>query len=212
MKTDELITMLASGDSRPQPISTRRMALQIGLGLLVTIILMFTLLGVRVNLTQVLLMPAFWLKLMFVLALARVGWVATMRLSSPGKSLGKVPLMIAAVLLVMWSIAATQLVLATPGTHSYMFFGNTWRVCPLLIAGLSLPIFIALLSALRELAPTRLRLSGAAAGLTAGGVAATVYSLHCTEMMAPFVGFWYVLGMLIPTLIGALIGPRVLRW
>jgi hypothetical protein len=31
-------------------------------------------------------------------------------------------------------------------------------------------------------------------------------------MTAPFIGFWYVLGMLIPTAIGALIGPRVLRW
>lgn len=212
MKTEELITMLASGDSRPQPISRRRMTLQISLGLLVTIILLVTVLGVRVNLAQVVLMPAFWLKLAFVLALARVGWIATMRLSSPGKPIGKVPMMIAAVLLVMWCIAAVQLLLAAPETRSYMFFGNTWRACPLLIAGLSLPIFIALLHALRELAPTRLRLAGAAAGLTAGAIAATVYSLHCTEMMAPFVGFWYVLGMLIPTLVGALIGPRVLRW
>lgn len=212
MKTDELITMLASGDSRPQPISMRHMTLQIGLGLLVTIILMATVLGVRVNLSHVLLMPAFWLKIVFVMALARVGWIATMRLSSPGKPIGKVPLMMSTVLLVMWSIAAVQLLLAAPDTRSYLFFGSTWRACPLLIAGLSLPIFIALLRALREFAPTRLRLTGAAAGLTAGGVAATVYSLHCTEMMAPFVGFWYVLGMLIPTVIGALIGPRVLRW
>ncbi|HWT72548.1 MAG TPA: NrsF family protein, partial [Oxalicibacterium sp.] len=38
------------------------------------------------------------------------------------------------------------------------------------------------------------------------------YCLHCPELAAPFVGFWYVLGMLIPTAAGALLGPRVLRW
>jgi hypothetical protein len=31
-------------------------------------------------------------------------------------------------------------------------------------------------------------------------------------MAASFIGFWYVLGMLVPTVIGALIGPKVLAW
>tara|TARA_R110001599_G_scaffold64023_5_gene179727 strand:- start:31748 stop:32386 length:639 start_codon:yes stop_codon:yes gene_type:complete len=212
MKTDELITMLASGDVRPQAVPKRRIALHIALGLLATVILMATILGVRSNLPQVLLMPAFWLKVVFVVALARVGWVATMRLSSPGKQAGKVALMITATLVIMWSIAAVQLMMAAPDTRPHMFWGSTWRACPLLIAGLSLPIFIVLLHAMRELAPTRLRLAGAAAGLTAGGAAAIVYCLHCPEMMMPFVSFWYVVGILIPTGIGALIGPRVLRW
>ena len=61
-------------------------------------------------------------------------------------------------------------------------------------------------------APTRLRLVGASAGLVAGGLAASVYALHCPEMAASFVGFWYVLGMLVPTAAGALLGPRLLRW
>jgi len=39
-----------------------------------------------------------------------------------------------------------------------------------------------------------------------------MYSLHCPEMEAPFIGFWYLLGMLIPTAVGALLGPRLLRW
>jgi hypothetical protein len=28
----------------------------------------------------------------------------------------------------------------------------------------------------------------------------------------PFWGVWYVLGMLVPTVLGGLLGPRVLRW
>jgi hypothetical protein len=82
----------------------------------------------------------------------------------------------------------------------------------LLIALLSMPLFIAALRVMRGLAPTRLRLAGAAAGFAAGATAALVYCLHCPEMSPVFVGFWYLLGMLIPTALGALIGPRVLAW
>jgi hypothetical protein len=31
-------------------------------------------------------------------------------------------------------------------------------------------------------------------------------------MAAPFIGTWYLLGMLIPAAAGAMIGPRLLRW
>jgi hypothetical protein len=39
-----------------------------------------------------------------------------------------------------------------------------------------------------------------------------VYCLHCPEMSPAFVGFWYLLGMLVPTAMGAVLGPRVLAW
>jgi hypothetical protein len=75
-----------------------------------------------------------------------------------------------------------------------------------------MPAFVALMWAMRGLAPTQLALSGAAAGLLSGAIGATVYSLHCPEMQAPFLAIWYLLGMLIPTALGALLGPRLLRW
>lgn len=212
MKTDDLINMLAGGDVRPQPLPLQRIVLLLALGVLTTVALMAAVLGVRSNLAQILMLPAFWLKFIFVLALACVGWIATARLSKPGMRTGAVPLMIAVPLLVMWAIAAVSLLNAAPEQRSALFWGDTWRVCSMLIAGLSLPIFAAALCAMRELAPTRLRLAGAAAGMASGAAAAAVYCLHCPEMAAPFVGFWYVLGILIPTAIGALIGPRVLRW
>jgi hypothetical protein len=31
-------------------------------------------------------------------------------------------------------------------------------------------------------------------------------------MGAPFLATWYLLGVLIPTAIGTLLGPRLLRW
>jgi hypothetical protein len=57
-----------------------------------------------------------------------------------------------------------------------------------------------------------LALSGAGAGLLAGALGTLVYALHCPESAAPFIGIWYVLGIAIPTLAGAMLGPRVLRW
>jgi hypothetical protein len=65
---------------------------------------------------------------------------------------------------------------------------------------------------MRSLAPIRMPLAGAAAGLLAGALGATVYTLHCPEMAAPFIGIWYVLGMLVPAAVGAALGRLVLRW
>ena len=69
-----------------------------------------------------------------------------------------------------------------------------------------------MLWALRGAAPTRLALTGAGAGLLAGALATLAYALHCPEMAAPFMAVWYVAGMAIPTALGAVLGPRVLRW
>jgi len=46
----------------------------------------------------------------------------------------------------------------------------------------------------------------------AGALATLVYALHCPESAAPFMAVWYVLGIAIPTVAGALLGRRVLRW
>ena len=73
-------------------------------------------------------------------------------------------------------------------------------------------VLAAVLWAIRGLAPTRPVMTGATAGRLAGGVGALVYTLHCPELEAPFLGVWYVIGMAIPTAIGAFLGPRLLRW
>jgi hypothetical protein len=93
-----------------------------------------------------------------------------------------------------------------------LLLGRTAGVCPFLIAAVASPIFVAFIWALRGLAPTRLRLTGAAGGFAAGSLGALVYTLHCPELAAPFIGSWYLLGILIPTTLGVWLGPRLLRW
>lgn len=211
MKTDDLIDMLSSGaDVRPR--STRPLLLPLMAGLLVSAVLMMVLLGVRRNLLEELLWPAFWSKLVFSLALAIAGWLAARRLSAPGARTAALPFYLSGPVLAIWVAGAIALLNATPEGRADLFWGSTWRYCPLLIALLSLPMLAAMLTVMRKRAPTRLRIAGAAAGFAAGAAAASIYCLHCPELSIVFVGFWYLIGMLIPTALGAAIGPRVLAW
>jgi hypothetical protein len=93
-----------------------------------------------------------------------------------------------------------------------MWLGHSWMVCPWIVLALALPIFAGLLWSFRRFAPTRLRAAGAAAGLTAGAWGAAIYCLHCPEVTAIFVLTWYSLGVLLAAGLGAVLGPRLLRW
>ena len=213
MKTDELITMLASGADAVDPLALRRRyALALGWSLAGTTVLMLTLLGARPDIAEAAHLMMFWMKLAFPAALLFGAMFATVRLSRPGARLGLVPLVIAAPVFAVWLFSAIVLLNAAPEDQHQLIFGNTWASCPLTIAALSVPMFGALIWTMKEFAPTRLAVAGAAAGLLAGAGGALVYALHCPEMAAPFLGLWYVLGMLIPAAIGAAIGSWALRW
>jgi hypothetical protein len=213
MRTDDLVTMLATGAGAVQPNQTaRRYAIALVCGSLGGALLMATLLGPRLDLAVAFLQPMFWVKLAFVASFAAASLVAALRLSRPGLRLAGVPGVLSAPVMAIWLLAAIVLARAEPDQRAALFFGDTWNSCPFLIAMLSAPAFVAVLWAMKGLAPTRLRLAGAAVGLLSGAVGTLIYSLHCPEMDAPFIGFWYLLGMLIPTTMGTLLGPRLLRW
>lgn len=214
MKTQDLVDLLATGggavDSRA-PV--RRLGIAIGLGLAGAAALMMSLMGVRDDLKHGATEDAmFWVKVGFAAFAALVSVIAASRLSRPGARLSSLPATLAAPLIAIWVLAAFALINAAPGGRAALVFGETWLACPFGIALLSAPLFVAVLWAMKGLAPTRLVLAGAAAGLVSGALGALVYTLHCPEVAAPFIAIWYVLGMLIPTGIGALVGPRVLRW
>jgi hypothetical protein len=213
MKTDELARLLATGVEAVDPRAPlRRCFLAVGAGVLAAALLMAAWLGVRPTLVRDLPEPMLWVKFAFVASLAVAGWIAAMRLGRPGARFGGVPTMLVAPLAVIWALAAFALNAADPGQRAGLVFGQTWSACPLNIAVLAAPVFVAALWGMKGFAPTRLRLAGAAAGLLAGAAGAVVYAFHCPELAAPFLGIWYVLGILIPTALGAIVGPRVLRW
>lgn len=213
MKTDELIGLLAAG---AHPVAPHRLEQRFAgaalLGLLCAGLLMLLDYGVRPDLAQAMQLPMWWLKVGFAGALAGAAALALLRLARPGMRLGHALLWVLLPPLVLWVLALAALQGAAPAERAAMVLGSTWRSCPFNIAWLSLPGLAALLWAMRQAAPTRLRLAGAGAGLLAGALATLAYTLHCPEMQAPFLAVWYVLGMALPTALGAVLGPRVLRW
>ncbi|MBK8958766.1 MAG: DUF1109 domain-containing protein [Proteobacteria bacterium] len=213
MKTDELVNMLASGNVGVEPHAVeRRFVLGLGLGSAASVALMVATLGVRPDLLEATRLPMFWFKCLFAASLALASLVMVARLSRPGMPLGRAPTATLSPLLVVWLLGALTLLVAAPEQRVALLFGATWTVCPLLIAMLALPLLAGALWAVSGLAPVNLRLAGAASGLLAGALATLVYCVHCPEMAPPFIAVWYALGIAMPTVLGVVIGPRVLRW
>ena len=213
MKTDELITLLATrATSERQSAAAVALWRAVALGLLGALLILLA--GYRMNpaLPQLLGQPMFWLKLGApALVAASAGWALT-RLARPGVAPGHVGWGIALALALLWGVALAQWLGAPVTERAALLWGQTWRSCPFSIGLMALPVLLAALRAMRELAPTRLRLAGATAGALAGGAGAAVYALHCPEFAAPFLAVRYVLGMALPVVLGAALGPRVLRW
>lgn len=213
MKTDELINLLASGEG---PVDrhalARRLCVALFGGALGALLLTVSLYGVRPDLAEVARLPLFWAKAALPAALAVLGLWLNQRLARPGIKGGVVWALLGLPLLLVWLGGAMELAGAPAETRADLILGRTWRTCAMNITLLSVPVFIAIFWALRGLAPTQLRQAGAAGGLLAGATATLAYCLHCPEMGIPFWGVWYVLGMLIPTVLGALLGPRLLHW
>jgi hypothetical protein len=213
MKTEDLVSLLAAGAA---PVAAhavgRRFAVAIGWGAAGALLLLLATLGLSPDLAQASGELMFWIKPAFAAGLALAALVAAERLARPGMRLGLVQAALAAPVLLLWLVAAVALFNAAPTQRAELIFGETWKSCPFSIALISLPLFAATLWAMKGLAPTRLALAGAGAGLLAGALGALVYALHCPESSAPFLAVWYLLGIAIPTLAGALLGPRLLRW
>lgn len=213
MKTDRLIGMLATGvafEHRVDPWHS--LPLAIGFGVVCSTLLMLKLIPLNPDLGKVMLLYGFWQKLGVSAAIAGISLLIVIRLSRPGAGLGYLWQALSLPVIAIWLVAAFILMAADTEARAALFFGNTWKVCPFLITMLATPVFAGTFWAMRELAPTRLRLAGAGAGLFAGASGAVVYCFHCPELDAPFIAFWYLLGMLIPAVIGALLGPKLLRW
>jgi len=213
MKTDDLVGMLATGAApAPRRAAGRRLALAVLAGVPLSFAILLTEYGVRRDLVQAMFWPMFWVKVLFPLCIAAAAFVAVQRLARPGVPVRRAWIGIAVPLLVVWVLAAMSWFNAPPEERMPLLMGESWRICAVSIGLMALPVFAAALVALRGLAPTRPALAGAAAGGLAGGVGAAVYALHCMELTAPFLAVWYVSGIAVPVVLGAVLGPRLLRW
>ena len=211
--TDELIDRL-TGDLRParQGVVPGRLLLGLAAGSVVALVWVVLGLGLRPDFPGALSTQMFWIKLAYVTALGGVSIWALDRLSRPAASSRGRLIWLTAPVVAIAMMSMVQLGPASSPERIALVMGHSAKMCPLLILATAAPIFAALVWALRGLAPTRPRLTGAVTGLAAGGMGAALYALHCPESGAAFVAIWYGLGILAASGAGALLGPRVLRW
>lgn len=213
MKTNDLIDLLAA-DTVPvqRHVAARRLALGLLVAVPLSVLLMGTVLGVNPALGAYLVQPMFWVKFGVPLLMALTALPLVARLGRPGMSTSAAWAAWALPIAFLWALGLVALWQAPVGAGPALVLSRTWRVCAENIAMLSLPVFLAAIWVLRSLAPVRPSLAGAGAGALGGATGAAVYAIHCPELAAPFIAIWYVLGMALPVVAGALVGPRLLRW
>jgi len=211
MKTDALIEMLARGAGpAPRAVAARRLALAAGLGLLLSALLALTLIGPIP--TTMYATPVPWMKFAYAGSLAlAAGWL-TARLARPIARLETPRRSVVAVIGAMVALGTLALIATPSSERMTALLGHSWLSCPWNVLAFSLPALAASLWAVRGMAPTRPHAAGFAAGLFAGTVGAMGYALSCPEQSAAFVAVWYTLGIGLTGALGALLGPRVLRW
>lgn len=211
MKTDHLIEML-SRDAEPA-VKTRgalRLALTLAIGLVGGVVLLLIGVGVRPDI-GVAMMPVM-MKAGFAALVAAIVLPLAIQLMKPGRPLGWRLAAIGMFLALVAAATTIALIGELPENRMQAWTGGAFPWCLVLIPLLATPTASLLVWALRAFAPTRLTLMGAAVGGLSGGVGAMAYAMYCPIDSVAFVTTWYSLGIAIAAALGALIGPRLLRW
>lgn len=211
MRTDQLIRAMAADTELARPVSVDLLR-ALALGSVVVAVVALPMLGPRADWVDALGQVRVLLKQAFPILLAIGAGGAALRLARPGATVGRWALPILAVAALLALAVGGELVALPRSDWLTALLGQTLWQCLLLVSSMALPMLGGFLWALRGGATTRPALSGAFAGLLAGGTAAALYAIHCTEDSPLFYGVWYVLAILSVTGLGAILGPRALRW
>lgn len=211
MKTDDLIGVLAQ-DAPLRWTLERSVKLALIVGAVIAGAIFFVEIGFRHDIDDAMETPRFLLKFAVTIPLAVAAAGAVFCAGRPGAEFGMRGWALAISPLILVVAAAVELTLLPESVWARTAMGSNAKHCLTLIPLLSIGPLICLLVALREGAPTNPGLAGAIAGLTASGIAATLYATNCTDDSPLFVVSWYPLATAIVVLMGYLAGRRFLRW
>jgi len=213
MKTDDLVAALST---HIEPVNRRLVSrtvyIALAAGTVVALGIILVGFGVRSDLMTARALMFLLLKLAFTVGIVGGASTYLTRLARPGgegrTSSISATVPFAAIVL----LSAISLGLAPSSHWNRMVMGDEWVECLLSIPIIAIVPFAVIIAAVRRAAPTNLVRTGAVAGLIAGGVSAMAYALHCTDDSLPFVAVWYGGTIVLCTLAGAALGPRLLRW
>ena len=154
----------------------------------------------------------FLFKFVVTMALAAAAFVAMRVAAWPEADLRKLlPYLAIAPALVVGGVVL-ELFAVPRDAWATRLVGTNSLLCLTFIPLIGLAPLGLFLLALRYGAPSRPALSGALAGLAAGGIASTFYAAHCPDDSPLFVATWYTIAVLGLALLGALGARWLIRW
>ena len=213
MKTERLIDLLSTN---LEPVKGkeigRTLAWAIAIGAITAFVVMLATVGLRTKTGAGFDIPFLLLKLLFMVSVIGLGAGLLTRLLRPGQQAGRLLGLILLPFVVMGVACLVVLSLGQPAAWGPMILGTQWAMCLLCIPLFAVVPFGLLVWALRKGAPTNLRRTGAVAGLVAGALGAVAYAFHCPDDSVPFIALWYGAMVGLCALVGAALGPRLLRW
>lgn len=213
MKTDDLVALLSANlEPVDRNAVVRTLHVAIAAAAIAAVGIVLAGLGLRPDLTTTRALIYLTIKLAFAIGIVGLAMAYLMRLARPGGERRMSLFLIAVPFLIVVILASISLGFAPPAHWDRMIVGDEWLECLLSIPVIAIVPFAASIWAVRRAAPTNLVRAGAFAGLVAGGVSAMAYALHCTDDSLPFIAVWYGGTIVLCTLAGATLGPRLLRW
>ena len=212
MDTNELIETLAA-DRRPPaaPLSFVWWGAA-GLAIALAGSVFFATLGPRPDFATAAETPRFLFKFVFTMMLAISAFGVARALSRPGETWRKSMLYLAGPPALIFIAVAVELFFLPSDIWADRMIGTNSMVCLTYISLIGIGPLAIFIFALRHGAPTRPALAGAAAGLLAGGIAATFYAAHCTDDSPLFVATWYTMAVTGLAFLGATAADRFARW
>lgn len=212
METERLIKAIAADGGAPaMPMRSAWMAAA-AVATMAAALVFFGSLGPRPDIADAAMTARFLFKFVATIALFVTALLALAALARPGTNMRRVlPMLLVAPGLLLAAVGV-ELMIIPSNQIGQRWLGSNATVCLTFIPLIGLGPLAAFLLALRHGASPYPTLSGAVAGLVAGGLAATFYAAHCTDNSPLFVATWYPLAITLLAGLGAIAGRFVARW
>jgi hypothetical protein len=211
MKTNELIDLLVR-DLRPVPSLACVLLVATVCGTSISATAFASMIGTRIDMGAALGDVRFIFKLLITLSLVATTAILLDRTGRPDVLVGGRKWGLSLPLVLALAGALVEMCATTSNAWATHAIGRNGLECLMLIPLLSVAPLACLLHAFRLAAPGRPGIAGSAAGLMAGGIAASLYALHCDDDSPLFILIWYMPAIALVVLIGYVLGNRLLRW
>lgn len=186
------------------------MALALGAGMLVSVVLFMVLLGPRADLAMALQTWRFNFKIVIAALAVIVAAINFIEIANPVPSRPSawrwlLPAMLAGGIIV-------ELITTPAASWSVRLVGSNASSCLTFISIFAAAPAVTLMLVMRQGAPLSPARAGAAVGGLAAAAAALLYAVHCFDDSPLFVATWYTLAFIPPVVASTSAGRRLLDW